>query len=675
MDVLAAAGHALVLILQPSTMLYLCIGVVIGLAIGLLPGISGVAGMALLLPFTYTMKDYEAFAFLLGMGSVVTTSDVLPAVLFGVPGHSSAQSTVLDGYPMSQRGEAGRALSASYMSALLGGLFGALVLALAIPVLRPVMLYIGSPELLAFALFGVSMVAVLSGNTPLRGLAGAGLGVVLAMVGTDPQGGSLRWTLSTLYLWDGLPLLPVALGLFAFPALCDLAVARTAIASSAQASIKSGMVTGAQDAFRHWWLILRCGGVGAGIGAIPGLGHAVIGWLAYAYAARTEPGASETFGKGDVRGIIASEAANNAKEGGGLVPTIAFGVPAGASMAILLGAFLIHGLVPGPEMLTKHLDLTYAMMWSVVLANILGSALCYLFSGYFAKLTTLRYTTIVPCVLVIVFVGAFQAKHDWGDLYVLLVFGLLGWIMKELKWPRPPLVLGFVLGGIIERYMFISVERDGAAWAVRPLVIAILLMTAIGIIRPILKNIRARGNRTTGRKRLGRPQWSAKLLLPLGVAALVTTMMVGTAGWAFNASVVPVTVGIFTILASMLTFANQLFRAPTAPLASGTALHFDERPQSSALEVDQVVTRTAIFFGWTVLFVIGWATIGLLPTVPLFMIGYMRAEGREDWLRTTVLAVSVTLFVYVVFDFILQVAWPVTLLGQMFPGLRIIPSI
>ena len=445
-SVLAAAGHALFLIVQPHTLMFLALGVVIGLAIGLLPGMNGVAGMALLLPFTYNMDSYTALAFLLGLGSVVTTSDVLPAILFGVPGQSSAQSTVLDGYPMARRGEAGRALSAAYMSALLGGLFGAAVLGLTIPILRPVMLYIGSPELLAFALFGVSMVAVLSGAAPLRGLAAAGFGIVLAMIGGDPQAGDLRWTLGSLYLWDGLALLPVALGLFAVPALCDLAITRTAIASAPQLGIARGMIEGVKDAFRNWWLIIRCGGVGAFIGAIPGLGHAVIGWLAYAHAMRTEKGATETFGKGDVRGVIASEAANNAKEGGGLIPTVAFGVPAGASMAILLGAFLIHGLVPGPEMLTTHLDVTYSMVWSVALANIMGSALCYLFSGYFAKLTTLRYTLILPGVMMIVFVGAFQGKRDWGDLYTLLAFGALGLDDAPAEMAAPAAGLGFRAG-------------------------------------------------------------------------------------------------------------------------------------------------------------------------------------------------------------------------------------
>ena len=175
-----------------------------------------------------------------------------------------------------------------------------------------------------------------------------------------------------------------------------------------------------------------------------------------------------------MRGVIASESSNNAKEGGALVPTVAFGVPGSATMAILLGAFLIHGLVPGPDMLHKNLDITYAMVWSVALANILGAGLCYAFSPQFARLATLRYTLILPAVLSIVYIGAFEASRNWGDLFALLLFGLLGWVMKQFKWPRPPLVLGLVLGDSIERYMFISIERYGFTWLWRP-VVAVLL--------------------------------------------------------------------------------------------------------------------------------------------------------------------------------------------------------
>ena len=485
-DMLASAGRALLIILSPERMMFLSLGCIMGLVLGIIPGIGGVAGTALLLPFTFDMDPYSAFALLLGLGAATNTGDPIPAVLFGVPGGAASAATVLDGFPMAKNGEAGRALSASYMSSMMGGIAGAILLGVSIPLLRPVMLFIGSPELLALALFGISMVAVLAGTAPLRGMVVACFGIMVAMIGSDPQTGTLRWTLDSLYLWDGMPLVPCTLGLFALPELCDLAIARSAISGEKKYDIKAGMWLGAKDCFRHWWLIIRCSWIGAGLGAVPGISGSVVDWLAYGHALKTERGASETFGKGDVRGVIASESTNNAKEGGSLVTTVAFGVPGGAGMAILLGAFLIHGLVPGPDMLGKNLDVTYSMVWSIAIANIISAGMCYLWSGWFAKLATLRYTLICPAVLSVIYIGAFEGSRQWGDLYTLLFFGVLGWTMKQMKWPRPPLILGLVLGDIIERYMFISVERYGLEWLKRPVVIVILVLAVLGFSRPVL---------------------------------------------------------------------------------------------------------------------------------------------------------------------------------------------
>ena len=411
----AAAGQAFLTLMEPHRLMFLALGCVMGLVLGIVPGIGGLAGTAMLLPFTFGMDPYSAFALLLGLGATTATGDPIPAVLFGVPGGAASAATVLDGFPMAKRGEAGRALSAAYMSSLMGGLFGALLLGVSIPILRPVMLYIGSPELLAFSVLGISMVAVLCGNAPLRGVAAGCLGIMIAMIGSDPQTGTLRWTLDSLYLWDGLPLTPMLLGIFALPELCDLLIARTAISTDTSTkNIYKGQWQGVKDCFQNWWLIMRCSWIGGGIGSIPGISASVIDWLAYGHALKTEKGAAQTFGKGDVRGVIASESSNNAKEGGALVPTVAFGVPGSATMAILLGAFLIHGLVPGPDMLTKNLDVTYAMVWSVALANILGAGLCYAFSPQFARLATLRYTLILPAVLGIVYIGAFEASRQLG---------------------------------------------------------------------------------------------------------------------------------------------------------------------------------------------------------------------------------------------------------------------
>jgi len=682
---LDAAAHAFVTILDPYRLLMLGSGVVMGLIIGILPGVGGLAGLALLLPFTFSMDPYAAFALLLGLSSVTATGDTIPAVLFGVPGTVASQATILDGYPMAKKGEAGRALAAAYTASLLGGLFGSLLLAVSIPVLRPIILYLGSPELLAFAAFGISMVAALSGNAPLRGLAVACLGVMIAMIGTDPQTGTLRWTLGSLYLWDGLPLVPVALGLFALPELCDLAIKRASIAADgSKFDIKTGMWLGARDAIRHWWLVLRCSWIGSGLGAVPGIGGSVVDWIAYGHAVRTEKNASQTFGRGDVRGVIAPESANNAKEGGALVPTIAFGVPGSASMALLLGAFLIHGLVPGPDMLGKNLSITYAMVWSVAIANILGAGLCFLFSGQFAKIATLRYSVILPTILAILYIGAFQGTRAWGDLYALLIFGVLGWTMKQLKWPRPPLVLGLVLGDIIERYMFISVERYGLSWLTRPVVIVLLILAVLGLVRPFLQDVRIHGGIKGMLSGFGKPKVSLRDLLPVFLIGLMAVMLIEATDWSFGAKIVPLTVGIMGLCFATVSLLNQVFRsADPSPLGDDNEaktqvqqkIHMDIVADTAEVPIKLIVQRAGIFFGWLIAFMISMAVIGLIPTVPLFVIAYMRLENSEPWKLVIPQAVGLTLFIYVVFDQLLTIPWPPTLLGNLIPALKILPSV
>src|SRR4051794_3414599 len=559
-DMLHAAGHALLIILDPVRLAYLFAGVVMGLALGILPGIGGVAGTALLLPFTFNMDAYAAFALLLGLGATTSTADPISAILFGAPGHAASAATTLDGYPMTKRGEAGRALGASYMSALIGGLFGAALMAFTLPLVRPVILFMGSPELLAISVFGVSMVSSLSGNAPLRGVCAACFGMMLSMIGTDPQSGTLRWTMDSLYLWDGMPLVPVTLGIFALPELCDLAIGRMAVVAPGETiDTKTGMLEGIKDCMTHWFLILRCSWIGAALGAIPGIGVAVIDWIAYGHALRTEKGAAQTFGRGDVRGVIAAESSTNAREGGHLVPTVAFGVPSSAGMAILLGAFLIHGLVPGPDMLTKHLDITYSMVWSIALANILGSGLCFLFSGQLAKLATLRYTLIMPCVLSLIYIGAFEHSRNWGDLYSLLFFGMLGWGMKHFRWPRPPLVLGFILGGILERYMFISIERYGIEWMWRPVVIGMFLLSALTLLRPVIQDIREHHGIKTMLTNFGAPQFSGNNLFAGGLLIIFISMLSMSVSWPFEAKIIPTIVGITAVLACGLSLVNDIF--------------------------------------------------------------------------------------------------------------------
>ncbi|WP_118178423.1 tripartite tricarboxylate transporter permease [Paraburkholderia phosphatilytica] len=667
---LMAAGHALTTLLQFNRLIFLCFGVVVGLAIGLLPGIGGLTGFALLVPFTYTMDPYAAFAMLLGMASVITTSDVIPAVLFGVPGHAASQATVLDGLPMTKRGEAARALSACYTSSLFGGLIGAIILAFSLPLVRPFVLSIGTPEMLALTIFGVSMVSALSGNAPLRGVVAACFGILVGMIGTNVETGQMRWTANLLYLQDGIPLVPIILGIFALPELCELAIRRTAIAENVEFNSLHGMRQGVRDSLRNWFLVIRCGGLGAVLGAIPGITGAVTDWIAYGHALQTAKGAKETFTTGDVRGVIAPEAANNAREGGSLVPMLSFGVPGGAAQAILLGAMMVHGFIPGPDMLTKHLDLTYSMVWSVALANIFGAGLCFLLSGQFAKISTLRYTLILPVIMPIIYVGAFQGSRSWGDLFVLLIAGLIGWTMKRLKWARPPLILGLVLGVLMERYMSISFVRYGTHWMTRPVVMVLLIMAALVFFNPLFKLIRSGG--------LARMRPSGKIALKLEDLVYVffigigLYMLVTSQSWLLMARIGPTVVASILVAAGSISLAYKVFVIPAKAGAghAGGGIHMDVASEHDEKLPNQLVLLRALrFFGWFVAFLVSMGVIGMIPTVPLIIVAFMRVEGRESWRLSLILAFCVTAFIFVVFNQIIHIPWPSSLMDQWFPAL------
>jgi putative tricarboxylic transport membrane protein len=676
--VLEAATHALVLVLEPTRLLIMFGGVLLGLTLGVIPGLGGIVGLALLIPFSYNLDAYSAFALLLGMAAVTTVSDLIPAVLFGVPGTVGAAATVLDGHPLAKKGQAARALGAGYTASLAGGIFGALLLGLAIPVLRPVVLYIGSAELLSFCIFGLAMVAVLSGNAPLRGLTSACIGLMLAMIGSDPETGTLRWTFDTLYLWDHLPLVPIALGIFALPELADMAIARKSIAGESSQSIGNAATqwSGMLDACRHWWLILRCSGLGAVLGAVPGIGSAVIDWVAYGHAVQTEKD-SHQFGHGDIRGVIAAESSNNAKEGGHLIPTIAFGVPAGASMALLLSAFLMHGFIPGPEMLTKHLDVTYSIIWTLTIAHIMGVIICLCASGLFAKLSMVRVGFLVPAVVSIIYVGAFNTSQSWGDVIILTIFGIIGWVMKQRGWPRPPLILGLVLGATFERYFFISSEIYGLDMLTRPIVVVVLIAAAWVVLGPLFRAATSKG-RPAKRFQLnfGRPRITVNAMFTVGIVALVVVAIWASSDWPTHAKLVPLTSSYAALVFGSLVLMLELFvRAPAEPVAATNTLIGMMDSPALSMEAGHISARSSRmralrFFLWLVGGLGAMAILGLLPGLFLSMLLMSWIEFREGWTAAMALATGMSFAFWLLFDRIFAVPWPPSLIGDALPWLR-----
>lgn len=666
MDVslLDAAGSAIVSITEPLRLLYLLVGVLFGLVLGVIPGLSGLIGLSLLLPFTYSMEPLAAVAMLIGLMSVTTTSDTIPAVLFGVPGTVGSAATVLDGHPMAKQGKARKAFGAAFTASVLGGLFGAFLLGISIPILRPLILMVGTPELLSFCIFGLSLVAALSGGNVFKGVAAVALGLLIAMIGEDSQDGVLRWTFDTIYLWDGIPVVPIALGLFAIPELADLLIRRATVVTAKFQSVESTQREGLAEVLRHKWLVLRCSSIGALLGAVPGIGAAIIDWIAYGHAAKTERGASETFGKGDVRGVIASESSNNAKEGGALVPTIAFGVPGSASMALLLGAFTVHGIVPGPEMLSSNLGITYAIVWSVAIANVIAAAIVFASAGQLAKLALVRSSLLVPLVLAIAFVGAFQGQKAWGDLYVMILAGGFGFIMKRLGWPRPPVILGFVLGALVERYTFISVLRYDFDWMLRP-VVAVLLVISLYIvfadpIKWVLGKLMSL-EKTTGALRSTSLNINRPDLVFAGLIATIFGYTYVTASeWSDAASLFPVVASVLGGIAVLCVVVNSLVAQDGLENDGGV----------DGVTTRQMHVRALGFFGWAIIYLVCSQIIGMLLSLPILVFGLMYFQGKETIKSSLIGAGLLFVFSFGLFHVILSVPWPPAMLGELIPEAR-----
>ena len=686
-DLLGNAIKAIAIISDPMRMLFLLSGVLMGLVLGIIPGLGGLVGLSILLPFTFALDPYTAIAMLLGLSAVTVTSDTIPAVLFSVPGTVGSAATILDGYPMAQKGEAGRALGAAFTASVLGGLFGAALLGVSIPVLRPLVLLVGSPELLAICIVGLSMVAALSSGAPLKGMAAVCIGIIVATVGEDPQTATMRWTFGTNYLWDGIPIVPFALGMFAIPEIADMVIARRGISGDTKIGNRWAQVQGVRDVFKNWWLMLRCASIGSILGAIPGMGAAVIDWIAYGHAARTEKGAADTFGKGDVRGVIASESSNNAKEGGALIPTIAFGVPGSASMALLLGAFLIHGINPGPDLLTKRLDVTYTMVWSVAIANIFGAGICFLFANQLAKIVLIRIGILAPLIMAVVYVGVFQASNSWGDWYALLAFSLLGWVMKRMNWPRPPVILGFVLGALIENYMFISIQRYGFEWLTFPIVLVLLAFALVGILRPTVRAyLEIRRQRGVERRfRFVTPGMAERpdTIFTAIVLAFFGAAILSSLYWELEAKLMPWAVawsglgfGLLHLIGRFVSFAGESPKKPAAEAEHTADKDFIGLVEIiAALPTSEMLSRAGIFLAWCLLYLGLTALIGLLPAMFVFLMAYMRFQGRERWSLSLMVSVPTWIFAYLLFHRVVAVVWPKSLLGDWFPVIRTFQSL
>lgn len=633
---------------------FMLLGVMVGLLVGAIPGLAGVTGLVLILPFTFGMEPVAAMAMLLGAFAVTATGDTITAILLGVPGTAASQATVLDGYPLAKQGQAGRALGAAYSSSLIGGVLGGVFMFLTLPLIAPIILLFGMPEFFLLAVLGLTMVAALSGRSLLKGLGAGAIGLMLSMIGYAPVQAIPRYAFGIEYLYAGLPLLPFLLGIFGLPELVDLAANRKSISDvSASRSVGRGILEGVRDTFRQWWLVIRCSVVGIYVGLVPGIGGAVADWFAYSHAVQSSKDKSN-FGKGDIRGVIAPEAATNSLRGGELIPTVAFGIPGSAGMAVLLSAMLIHGLRPGATMLTTQVDITFSLVWTLIFANIIAALVMMACSQQIAKVAFLPSNAIIPGIVVLLMMGAFMANFSIGDWVTLIAAGALGYWLKQAGWPRPPLVLAIVLGPIMEPALRISMLVHGPAFLIRPMSLIIIAIVVFVIARNALRYFKDRRemaeNPVAGEGYELNPPLSIVLSaigIPLFAGAALLSLQWPASAQQFPLVIAAASVVIFGLLVMVDTREMRAFVSAHGGIGGAIMASANQATLIAALPM----------YGWFLAILAGAILIGQEFTLILFVIAFLALRSRYSWKVWVPYAIAIAVLIFGLYDDVLNVFW------------------
>ena len=481
---------------DPTAILVLLLGTGMGITFGALPGLGSIVALAVVLPFTFGMEPLLAMFLYAGIMSSVTFGGSVPAILLNTPGTPPNAATCFDGYPMARRGEGARAISISATSCFVGSIAGAAVTISLLPVVRPIVFAFGPPEFFALVLFGLVMIAFAAKGNLIKGLVGGCIGFLLSLVGFSEAVGVYRFTMGSEYLWDGIPLIPFVVGFFAVSELINYS-------SRGGKTVEEGVgdtaldwrgqtVVGMKDVLARPVLWLRSSVIGSAVGIIPGLGGSVASFMSYATGLQRtkEP---ELYGRGSPEGIIASETANDAKEGGALLPTVAFGIPGSPDMAILLGAFILHGFQPGPEMLRDNMDLVYALLFGIMFSQIATSGLGLITTPFLARISLLQSRWISPFVLTLVFIGTYMLRVNILDVGVAILAGIFGFMMRRYGFPLITIAIGFILGPLAERSFLQSMQMsDGSilVFVTRPISAVLVALALLTLILPLVKKLR-----------------------------------------------------------------------------------------------------------------------------------------------------------------------------------------
>jgi putative tricarboxylic transport membrane protein len=452
-------------IFNVQTLLLMVVGTFGGLVVGALPGLSAFTALAIMLPFTFGMDSVNGLCFLVAVYVGGCSGGLISAVLLGIPGTPASIATCFDGYPMAQQGKSKTALSAAIISSFVGGIFGAIILSFLGPYIAKVALKLSSYDYFGIILFALTTVSSLAGDNMVKGLIACLLGICLSCVGTDGLSSVYRYTFGITKLANGFSLVPVLIGLFAVSQI--MANARDKATTKALDFSNTNQNEGEKFTFRDYFkrirMIIPVSLLGLVIGILPGLGGNISNLMAYSYAKKTSTH-PETFGTGNVDGVIASETANNATVGGAMIILLTLGIPGDNATSIILAGFQMNDIAPGPLLFKTQATLVYAILAAFVLANIMFFLMEYFGLSIFIKMLSIPSMLLLPIVIVCCFVGSYCSNNNTLDILIMVIFGLVGYILKKHKYPLAPMVVGFILSPLLELYLRRSLMKTDGHW-------------------------------------------------------------------------------------------------------------------------------------------------------------------------------------------------------------------
>lgn len=471
---------------------FLVLGLLVGIGVGATPGIGPALGMAILLPLTFPLNPTSALVFLVCIYLGGLYGGSISAIVLNVPGTAAAAATTFDGYPMTQAGRAKEALVTSAASSAFGGLLSTIIIIALSPFLVFFVLSFSTPDVFLMSLLGLAMITVVVRGSVVKGLVAGALGLLFTTVGLAPMSYDTRYTFGVPQLIDGFDFIAALLGLFAVAEMIRLASeSDSSISGGSDITIEGKTSTGVRNLFTNPILVIKSSLLGLFIGSIPGAGSTVSNFVAYAEAVRSST-VPESFGKGEPNGVIASESSNSATVGGSLIPTLSFGIPGSSGAAVLLGALIMHGLVPGPELFSSDLDITYSLFISILIGNFIILAVGLVVIPYVGILATIDVNRIIPVIVVLAVLGGLALNFNWVDVYYLTFLGIIGYSMKKHNYSIIAFVLGAILGPITEETLWRSLLITDGSFAIfvsSPISIALLSLLILVLFAPVIKRV------------------------------------------------------------------------------------------------------------------------------------------------------------------------------------------